>query len=262
MQQLDRQFPLRAGQRHGNGIAQAWRHRQPGLIVQRQQGVVGQEPGWHDLFQRALDPDRRDLVAQEAALLEAGHRQPEQRVVRALAAAQRAGIGGALQAASGVEHHRQRAAVLGLELGGGHDGGPLPGVVLLLGRQPALPGDHALATPEQAGAWWLRRLKWRGAWRRLGAVELGQVALEPLEMKAQRLLEPLGVGSAAQLFFLRLDIAQEQHQQHDADRHQCQQAGQPEQGAPARGRSLAGVQVERVEVYSGLGLHGGGMGLA
>ena len=79
---------------------------------------------------------------------------------------------------------------------------------------------------------------------------LFEVALEPGKVKAQRLFQPLRIGRALALVLLRLDLAQEQAQQHGGCRQHGQQARQPEQGHPPGRRSLAGVRVG----------HGGGGG--
>ena len=232
LQQFDRQFPLGARQLHGDRVARCARHGgNQSFVVEGQQRVFRQEPGRHDLFQRAVEPDRRDLAADEAVLLEAGYGQPEQESVRRIAGGQRPGVGRAPQAATGVEHHRQHAAGLCLPLGCHHGVRPAPGAGDLLWRQPVLPGDHLVAAPQQSGAPGCCAAS--AAWRR-SALQLCQIPLKPGEVKAQGLFQPLRIGGAAALLLLRLDIAQEQCQQQDRCRHQRdEQPRQPEQGVPA-----------------------------
>ena len=142
-----------------------------------------------------------------------------------LAAVQRTGIGGALQAAPGVEHDGQRAGTIGLPVRPrpSHPASSSPGSG---GRHRASPARRSRPRRARAG----RRARASGARRRRlaasraagrGRARAGSESAASVPATAHR--PRAGAGPAAPR------LAQEQAQQHGGCRQHGQQARQPEQ---------------------------------
>ena len=225
-------------------------------------GLALQEPRRQQGVHRRLGGQRGHIDAHQSAAVEVGHREPDAVGGAAIEAAHGPGVAGATQPADDVLQRLQGlevVVVLGLVV--------LPGAHVAcagaLRGQPGMGQHHTGCAPQHACGRAVAFTLARSA-QGLRAIErglprqCGEVVFQAAKVELHALLQPLGVGAPAALFFLGFEAVEVPHQRHHGRDDQHHQAHHPQHGpaAPVAQGAFAGVQ--QGKVVRGLGGQGHG----